>query len=260
MYGSRFPTGPVILNPNSWQARGLVYWAPLHDGVGRSTPPARLAEPAGRRTLTPTGAVMYLQDGGVTLAGAPYLSGSDSGLPAGGAPRTYAFWAAATAVAGFGVVFSVGTMNAQGWPVLGYFENTTTFTWENWGQYFKFTTAADGRLRHYALTIENSVWSAYQNGRFVGSATLNTNTTLRGSITIGSNEPSFPLIGSVRDVRIYNYALSPGQIWSLASDRQDRFALWSDPLRRRPFAATVGGHKWYWSGPRYSGILGSGVA
>lgn len=271
LYGPRFPTGPVVVNPNSWQARGLAYWAPLHDGVGRSTRPTQVLE-FRRRPMTAQGTVTgltYRRDGGVDFDGTAHLSGPESGLPAGSTDRTFTMWVRTTSTSGAPeFLFFQGTMGGGSQVVTAYFSGYAApnkiVVWSQWGASFTSTFPADGLWHHLALTITGgSTWSVYVDGRYQTAGGMATNTASSGTFVLAAQaDGSLRLqAASLRDVRVYAYALSPGQIRALVLDPKERFALWSDPLRRRPFGPSSGSsHKWYWAGPRYSGILGSGVA
>jgi large repetitive protein len=79
------------------------------------------------------------------------------------------------------------------------------------------TTPTLGTWTHVLATLSGATLSLYVDGVFVASrADIGTVASSANSFNIGGRSTFFPFNGQIADVRIYNRALSPSQIQTLA--------------------------------------------
>lgn len=101
------------------------------------------------------------------------------------------------------------------------------------------STLASGKVWHVALTYDGATLALYVNGLLESSTAT--------SITVGtnSNQPTMGKgprnnaenwLGLIKDVRVYNTAKSPGEIWRMY-DAETRWELYTPQRRRRSFKA-----------------------
>jgi hypothetical protein len=132
---------------------------------------------------------------------------------------------------------------------------STGFGVSQYGDGIGVTGFNDGRWHHGYIDSVGSLYSIYVDGVFRTSKTMTTNATA-GTVTIGRNTYGgveyFP--GQLDDIRIYNRALTAGEVRQLYNVGRGNMPL----RRRRRYAGqAAGGFKAYWANRQH--LIGSGV-
>jgi hypothetical protein len=229
---ARRPVGAFRLNSRSPQARGLIGWWPAQDQ------PNTVRDLVGIANATwTTASVTMDRDREVgscwKFANAPISFAAGVTPNPAGSPVTISFWINTTSTA-FDVVIGFyqgstpfhgfgATINASGANgFLGY--------WGGNGAGTHKTPSAgavnDGRWHLAGITVEGTAIIFYVDGVSVGTATGQQPTTFAGTKNFGAdNAGGAAFTGSLADPRIYNRALSPGEMWSLY-DHATRWELY----------------------------------
>jgi hypothetical protein len=179
-----------------------------------------------------------------------YVQASDAGLPAGNSDRTMCAWINTENLPASNQHFVIGSYGSSG---LG---NNSFFSLFNNGgtQNIQIGSSIGGtcaavQIGCAAISIPMNTWvhicgrlsggnvNLYINGADIGPGTSKTfNTTVSGTLTAASlNDFTSFFKGKIADVRIYNRALSIGEILILATNIQDGLVV------NFPFTANVTG-------------------
>lgn len=219
--GNRAPTGPFVLNRDSWQAQGLLFWLPGVDGLRRDASD-------GNRVAT---AVDTVDPVVFPTLNAKRLEfdGVDAELDFGTFPFLSAFtiiaWIRPTGgTAGYqGIVsrgsvfennsnFVLGVRNISSeFRAFIYAKNGSTLNGIESGA----TGPAAGVVQHIAATWTSGSNIVYRDGVSVASDTDTNGADGSQSLIVGApntigTDKAFE--GGIADVRIYDYAMTPGQI------------------------------------------------
>lgn len=253
------PTGPLILNRDSPQVRGLVAWWPLGDGGWREVLSGISPQAVG--TNGPT--VVPHQLGGLAYDGIGGGSGATDGawldvsnVPLGAitTEATVAFWVrlrnatpGAEGKTGFPVCFQYITGGfASHYPWTDGTAYVSTFRSASGGrQTITLASDVDRASWHLvAVSTRNGSgnWRFAQNGRVIytaaGEASVTMDATARwiGATDIATSAHAYGLDGQVADVRLWRRALSDAELWALY-DPATRWDLYWQPSTRA--------HAWY---------------
>lgn len=174
---------------------------------------------------------------------------------------SFSVWFRATYASPYGRVFEfVNDAPPELYSVIMDFPNSPgtnnlrIYTYDN-GSYVNYTTSGtnfcDGSWRHIVWSISSTgVWSFYINGvnqninvtaNIPNSLDFNYNRVLGGSFTGGTGGAVSYMTGNIDDFRIFDYVLSPIDIYDLYNGNTDR----SYPILRDANNATIDPLVWY---------------
>lgn len=105
------------------------------------------------------------------------------------------------------------------------------------------TTLSADVWYHGAVTYGDGTVTLYLNGLPDGSGSSSQTFSSAGQLGIGRGSDQ-ALIGSICDVRLYNRALGPGEIWQMYAP-ETRWELYRLPGRMLYAAAAGAGNPWY---------------
>lgn len=233
------PTWPIEINYHSPQANGLIVWHSTLANVGFRN----LAR--GNQLATVVGSPSWTGDsvmGGAALVGASDgFYTIDSGISSNN-PFTFSLWVRPSALVnntnyiGGQISYNAGTTILLAFLIEGYtaprFRPTLRYYDEAWATKTIFGTTACtvGGLMHLAcVSLGSSGTLLYQNGQYVASGVA-----IRSglsSVRFYSGSASSGLVGRVYDLRVYNRALSAGDIAALYAPAT-RWNLCRSPWRR----------------------------
>lgn len=192
----------------------VSYW-PCDEGSGTTA-----ADIIGSRNATLGGAVTWTPGGtgfGQALSGdgsaTAHADFNDTGLPAGGAPRSVCLRLKTTYTDATSLYFfSYGTLAASQFFGLYVGSGKPGFTQAGAGV-DAVGTIADGNWHHLAMTYDGTTTRLYIDGVADGVGTPGINTLLGAGIilgAVGGTPTSIP--GAIDEIKIYDVALTAGEV------------------------------------------------
>lgn len=152
---------------------------------------------------------------GINLDGSGYGIAPDSGLPTGTNPKSVNIWLKPSAVGDtYHIVCGYGTAGAGEWFGIGSRVTSGNIYVTQYGDDLVGNALSVDTWINIAVTYDGSLYRLYENGSFVNSKSMTTNTQSGGSFYIGRQwiSGSYYWKGKINDVRIYNRALSEEEI------------------------------------------------
>jgi alpha-tubulin suppressor-like RCC1 family protein len=202
---------------------GLVAYWKLDEPVGPSAD-SSMSGTTGTWENAPTfitdhPATIPYADSGSLLVNGDYQyvnMGTPSGLPSGTAPRTICGWGKSNSTAaGYRWIASFGSPGGGQAMFIGM--NGTTLDGGAYGDDLNVPNFWDNNWHFIALTYDGATASLYADGKLVASSPRSWNLVpYRCYIGEQVNNDAEFWNGEIDDVRIYNYALSPAEISTLA--------------------------------------------
>ncbi|MBX3722776.1 MAG: Ig-like domain-containing protein [Turneriella sp.] len=155
------------------------------------------------------------------------ISASDTGLPAGTAPRTMCSWLRPTTLpvsGGYAIAAKYGQPMTGAANYVGIFNNAGNMNaiYSGWGDHLNVAYTFNANVwYHICGSYDGATARLYVNGQLIGQLAKSWNTVLIGSNGImmgrGDATTSYPFSGDVDDVRIYNRVLADNEILALSS-------------------------------------------
>ncbi|WP_397376415.1 LamG-like jellyroll fold domain-containing protein [Paenibacillus vietnamensis] len=205
-----------------YQAAGLAAHYAFEDNLSDTTGHFGAGTLTGNRINTSGGSMTYGE--GVSGKAAAFDGASGVRLPDGLiASHTYSVsvWLKPEQLTTFTTTF-FGARDSSNWislvpngPVGG---NTMVWSGTSWYDAVTGMTIPVGAWSHLALTVDNGTIHVYVNGeeKFTGTKFPNVFTTAGASFSLGVNWWDKPFKGRMDELRIYEGALSPAEVASLA--------------------------------------------
>lgn len=234
------PNGEFTINRSSPQAQGLVAWWPMLASRGANA----------LRDLSRGGHIGIIT--GASWVNEPFAPGLffqngaadfvtvSPGIPMI-APFSLVSWARPTSATTRGLLGSVSGVDS--WYVVS--ETDRVLFRQNTGtQSAAVAYTATGNAQHYVFTLNSdaSDWNWYVDGRNIGNGANITATTYLDLTEIGRfwENNSYVFDGVIYEVRVYNRALSPAEVYQCYSP-DTRWDLYQPVRRRFAVKAPAGG-------------------
>lgn len=148
-----------------------------------------------------------------------FVTTNDTSLPAGSSDRTISAWINTRVNVNFGVIFKYGTNSLTNMFWMGTnASGGITVTQNGASTPTSGVTVTDGKWHLITVTLTGGTnYVMYVDGVVRGTASMSTNTILNGNSSIGFSDDAGSRIftGSIDEVRVYNRALSAGEVAAL---------------------------------------------
>lgn len=149
------------------------------------------------------------------------ISSTDAGLPTGNSARTVAFWVKLAANSSAMQAVSYGTPSQNKRYSIGYSGNILHVYGNSNTAAFNEMVFDNDKWYHVALTLDGTEEKLFCDGTLKQTNTHNNLQTTLAMLCIGSHAESNMadlFMGSIADVRIYNYVLTDAEIAELAKE------------------------------------------